>query len=270
MLKGYTSPLTPRGLSSSAPAPPWHYAGDLIAIEFWADPEVSRAWLPPGLDLDEAASGHAVALFADWQFTAKNDEYLDPARYQHREFSLLVDAHYQGSPVSWCPFVFVDNDSAMVRGLTRGYPTRLGNIYQTRTYALPSPAAAPITSGTKFGASLSSHGERLAEGRVTLHQAIGRAPAALLRPPVNRRNFPRLTAGQHNKPAVDELTLAVIDNLILIDIWVGSADLIFPEALREELHVFEPRRVGSGYRFSMSYSINDLRVLEDFTAVQKE
>ncbi|MFP3564120.1 hypothetical protein [Paraburkholderia sp. SIMBA_030] len=35
---------------------------------------------------------HAVVLFIDWQFTGEQDEYLDPARYQYREFLLLVDA----------------------------------------------------------------------------------------------------------------------------------------------------------------------------------
>jgi len=268
MLKGYTTPLTPRGQANVVSAPPWHYSGDIIAIEFWADPEVAAASLPPRLMPDEPGNGHALALFADWQFTAQNNEYLDPARYQYREFCLLVDARYQGEPVSWCPFIFVDNDAAMVRGATQGYPKKLGSIFQTRTFAAPSPAAAPMVSGTKFGASLSAHGQRLAEGRITLHQSMGRPPAILTRPTVSRRYFPRLTAGFHDKPAVDELTMGMAHKVALIDIWTGSAELMFPEAYGEELHAFEPARVGNGYRFSMSCSINDLKVLEDFTAAR--
>jgi acetoacetate decarboxylase len=37
-MKGYTSPLSPEGRASLVPAPPWHYAGDFLVIEFWAEP----------------------------------------------------------------------------------------------------------------------------------------------------------------------------------------------------------------------------------------
>ena len=269
MLKGYTPPLSTRGQANVAPVPPWHYSGDLIAIEFWSDQELSAASLPPGLKPDQAANGHALALFADWQFTAQNNEFLDPERYQFREFILLVDATYLDTPVSWCQFDFVDNDSAMARGLIQGHPKKLGSIYQTRTFAAPSAAAAPVSSGTRFAASLSAHGYRLAEGRITLHHSIGRLPAALTRPIISRRYFPRMARGFHDKPAIDELTMGVNDHLTVIDTWVGSADLIFPEVPGEELHFFEPKRMGSGYRFSMSFSISDLEILEDLTAAPR-
>lgn len=50
-----------------------------------------------GVELDKKRPGHAVALFADYQFTAQNDEYLDLARYQSRSFcvppAITVDAN---------------------------------------------------------------------------------------------------------------------------------------------------------------------------------
>ena len=42
--------------------------------------------MPPGLQPDRAANGHCNAPFYDWQFSRSNEEYLDPARYQYREF----------------------------------------------------------------------------------------------------------------------------------------------------------------------------------------
>ena len=126
-----------------------------------------------------------------------------------------------------------------------------------------------MISGTRFAASLSAHGQRLAEGRVTLHHSIDRPPAAFTRPIISRRHFPRMAKGFHDKPAVDELTMGINDNLTIIDTWVGSAELIFPEVPGEELHFFEPKRVESGYRFSMSFSIRDLETLEDLTAAPR-
>jgi len=265
MLKGYTVPLSPLGRANLVAAPPWHYSGDVIALEFWADPAAANATLPPGLTPDPASAGHVLALFVDWQFTAADDEYLDPARYQYREFYVLVDAMYKDQPVAWTPYMFVDNDSAMARGHAQGYPKRLGTVFQTRTFAAPSAASAPLALGTKLGASLSVHGQRLAEGRLTLKKAVDAPPTALLRPTVNRRYFPRLTAGRHDDPAVNELVMAVTDDLKVAGVWSGDADLKLPTAHGEELHALAPIRMGGGYRFSMSCSISDLKVLEDFT-----
>jgi hypothetical protein len=49
MLKGYTVPLSPRGIANLATKPPWHYAGTIVAVEFWTDPGAAAATLPDGL-----------------------------------------------------------------------------------------------------------------------------------------------------------------------------------------------------------------------------
>src|SRR6202012_4024771 len=102
----------------------------------------------------------------DWQFTAGEDEYLDPTRYQYREAFVLIDASWNQQPVTFCPFIFVDNDAALARGWIQGFPKRMGSIFQTRSFAAPSPAAAPVAAGSRFGASLSAHGGRLSDLRV--------------------------------------------------------------------------------------------------------
>ena len=269
MLKGYTVPLSPRGEANLVSAPPWHCSGDVIALEFWADPAAANAILPPGVKLDPQSAGHILALFVDGQFTAQGDEYLEPSRHQYREFYLLVDAIYKHQPVSWTPYCFVDNDSALARGHAQGQPKRLGSVFQTRTFAAPGAAAAPICQGARFGVSASAHGQRLAEGRVTLQREAASPPATLLRPAVNRRYFPRLAAGRHEDPAIDELVMAVHDEVKVVGTWAGDAELAFPPAHGEELRALAPLRMGPGYRFSMSASIGDLKVLEDFTVISR-
>jgi len=99
-LIGFNYPLTPKGKSTLNPPPPWYYSSDFLDVEFWAQPAAVASLLPNGLEPDPAANGHCNALFYDWQFSGDNEEYLDPARYQYREFFILVDALFEAPTFS--------------------------------------------------------------------------------------------------------------------------------------------------------------------------
>jgi hypothetical protein len=80
-LKGFSVPLSPEGRASLTPVPPWHYAGEVLAIDFVADPAAVQAVLPPHLERDPRDPGGCVAFFVAWQYASEcGDEYLDPAR----------------------------------------------------------------------------------------------------------------------------------------------------------------------------------------------
>jgi hypothetical protein len=175
----------------------------------------------------------------------------------------LVDAMYRDIPVLWCPYIYVDNDAALACGWTRGFPKKLGSIFQTRSFAAPGPAAAQVASGSRFGASLSAHGQRLAEACVTLGKPVEDGLSLLRRPTVLLRYFPRLATGYHDQPAVNELAMSITDNLTAAVAWIGKGELTFPETKGEELHALAPSRIVSGFRFSLSYSVSDLKILED-------
>lgn len=261
MLKGYTYPLSPRGQANLASAPPWHYAGDIVGVEFWAEPAATEAVLPDGLSPDPESNGRVVALFVDWQFSGQRDEYLDPVRSQYREFMILVDARWKDEPVSWCPYIYVDNDSALARGWVQGFPKKLGAVHQTRVFASPGNASPTLAAGGRFGASLSASGRILAEARVTL-RAPAEDPAALFRPTVNLRHFPRLAVGQYDRPAVHELVMAEFLDQRLADAWTGSAEISLFPAPGEELADLAPVRTGTGFRASMSYTVTGVRQLD--------
>src|ERR1700733_13947528 len=106
MLTGFNYPLTPKGQTTLNPPAPWYYSSVFLSIEYWADPDAVAALLPRGLEADRKAGGRAEAFFYDWQFSGGNEEYLDPARYQYREFFILLDALFEGRPVSYCPCIF--------------------------------------------------------------------------------------------------------------------------------------------------------------------
>jgi acetoacetate decarboxylase len=265
-LKGFTVPLTPQGQSALATLPPWHYSSDCIAVEYWTNPDAIQALLPAGVSLDPKSNGRAFFWFLDWQFTGSNDELTDPARYQYREAFALVEAVFDGKPINYCPFIFVDNDAALARGWTQGFPKKLASVYQTRTFSAPSPAAAPLAKGSRFGGSIAAHGERLATARVQLEERLSEPAAVFNRPTVMRRYFPQLAAGHWDKPPVDELTMSLTDNLAIVDVWTGSAELRLPQVMGEDMHRIAPLRVGRGFRLGMAYSVTDLRILKNYAA----
>src|ERR1700733_6919082 len=262
-LKAFTVPITPQGNSALVTAPPWHYSSDCLAIEYWANPDAVQALLPPGVALDPKSKGRAFLWFLDWQFTGSNDEVTDPARYQYREAFVLVEAVFDGKPVNYCPFIFVDNDAALARGWAQGYPKKLGSVFQTRSFSAPSAAAAPLAKGSRFGGSVAAHGERLGTARIQLEDKVGNPAAIFNRPTVMRRYFPQLSAGLHEKPAVDELTMSLTDDLAIVDVWAGSAELKIPEVQGEDLHSLAPKRIGCGYRLGVGDTGRDLRILKN-------
>lgn len=256
-LKGYSLPLSARGTANIVGAPPWHYAGDVLGAEFWTTADAAAAALPSGLTPDPVTAGHGYALFIDWQFSGEHQEYLDPDRSLYSEFLVLLDAQFRGTPVAWCPFIYVDNDAALARGWFQGFPKKLGTVKQTRAFAVPGKAAPVVGPGGTFAAGLSSSGRRLAETRVTLEKPSGTIPA-LGRPIVNLRHFPRLTAGQYANPAVHELTQSILDNPAVANAWTGTSALSFFPAPGEELADLRIVRTGVGFRGSLSYSMTDL------------
>ena len=72
MSQGYSLPLSPTGRASLVPSPPWHYVGDFVVVDYWADPAAVAAVLPPGIELEY--DGRYDAMFC---YKAKNYALYD-------------------------------------------------------------------------------------------------------------------------------------------------------------------------------------------------
>jgi hypothetical protein len=261
MLHGFSLPRTPAGTSSLVAAPPWHFAGDLLAVEFEADPAAAASLLPDGLELESA---RCAVYFIDWQFaTDTGEDYLDPCRSQYRETLFLVSARFQGEPVSFCPFIWVDQDISMVRGLAQGWPKQLGSTWISRPHPLASKAAPALAPGGRFGASLSAKDRRLAEARVTLREPDAAPPRPGFARAVIVRQFPDLASGRHQLPLVHDLVQLRSRDVQVSPVWKGEAELTILDQPGQELALLRPVRVLAGYRFSTALTVDDLTRLRD-------
>ncbi len=263
MPAGYSSPRSPLGRSSLVPAPPWHYVGTLLVVDFWADPEAAAAVLPAPLE-PHPDGGRAAAMFIDWQGCGDDGaELLDPSRSQYKEFFVTVNALYEGEEVAFCPYIWVDRDFALARGWIQGFPKKLGSIWITRTFGLDSKADPGVKEQAKFGATCAAYERRLAEATVTLEGPSESGSEHNDPTIVNARHFPRLEKGRHSEPAVNELVRSKAFDRGASEIWKGSATLELFDAPHEELSALKPVRIGSGWRFTISYSVDDLETLRE-------
>jgi hypothetical protein len=263
-LHGFTTPRTPSGRGGLVAPPPWHYVGDFLVVDFHADRDAAVSLLPAGLEPFAADPGRCAAVCVDWQsFSEGGDELTDPVRGQYHEFYLVVSALLDGAPVTFCPFIWVDQDFALTRGHIQGFPKKLGEVWMTRTFALDCVASPQLAPGSAFGASCSARGRDLARTRITLEHPSETGSLHTDPPIVNVRYFPRLAAGRHDDPAVHELVRSRSRDRAVSEIWEGTASLDLHDAPGEEHTLLAPVDVGRGYRFTFAYTVDDLETVKE-------
>ena len=264
MSNGYSLPLSPDGRANLVPPPPWHYVGDFLVVDYWADPAACAAVLPAGIEPYADDPGRAAVIFADWQScTSGQGELVDPARSQYKEAFIVVTGVLDGEVVTTCPYIWVDRDFALVRGWIQGFPKKLGSVWMTRAFGLGTLADPAIAAGSTFGGTMAANDRRLIDATVTLTGESATGPVHNAPPLVNRRHFPRLAAGHHQDPAVHELVRAMSRDRSISAIWEGDATLDFGAAPNEEHTALAPVRVGKGYRFTFAYTVDDLETIAD-------
>ena len=132
-LKGLFYPRTPTGKASIVPPVPWHYSGELITLEYRADPAKVAALLPDGFEPADEDPGAVAAIWADWQSVSDEPGHiLDPIRVQYKEMFFVVRCKFQGKHYSRCIYIWVDKEFAVLRGQHQGYPKKLGSIHMSR------------------------------------------------------------------------------------------------------------------------------------------
>ncbi|UJA19824.1 acetoacetate decarboxylase [Thermoleophilia bacterium SCSIO 60948] len=260
-LKGFSSPRSPLGRANLVGPPPWHYVGDLLVVEYWADPVAAAAVLPDGLE-PHPDGGRMAAMFIDWQSCgATGEELLDPSRSQYKEFFVTVNCLHGETEYAYCPYIWVDRDFALARGWFQGFPKKLGSVWITRSFGLDTAADPGVREGSVFAGTLAAYERRMATATVTLEGRSESGPAHTDPPIVNARHFPDLQSGHHDSPLVSDLVKSVSFDRAVSEVWEGSATLELGEAPGEELAALAPVRVGRGYRFTLGYSVNDLEPL---------
>ncbi|MGB6228940.1 MAG: acetoacetate decarboxylase family protein [Litorimonas sp.] len=241
MTKGFTPPYSVSGRSALVPDPPWHYAGRVISMEARVDPDAAASFLPATMG---AATGRAFGHWCEWQATTDGRELLDPAYALYNEFFLLLEAERDGAPALYCPFIYVDQDIALVRGQLQGWPKKLGSVNIAKSFAVDHPAAAPIRAGTRMGASVAVKDRRIAEAEWTYTGEAGARMGFLEIPTYGEVGHPTLIGGpDRGEPRLvrQDVSATAIGDLHAIDCGLRT----YPSP-NDELADLAPQATGAG------------------------
>ncbi len=246
-LNGFLFPRSATGSSSLLPVPPWHYSGDLLTIEYRADPDAVAELLPEPLEppRDDEDPGAVAFVVADWQSCSDSfDEVLDPIRLQYKEAFFVVRCRYEGKLWSRCVYIWVDKDFAMVRGHFQGYPKKLGSVHLTRPVTV-GKAGPRLEPGGRFGATLAAYDRRLATARFTITGPSTDAGFVNSLPMLHHRWLPRIESD--GTDSLDELVTVRGTDVELGPAFRGDAELELFASPVEELTRIAPREMIGGY-----------------------
>ncbi len=242
---GFMFPRSATGAASLVPAPPWHYSGTTLTLEYRADPAAVAALLPDPLEPADDDPGALAVIWADWQSCSDNGgELLDPIRSQYMEVFIVARCKYQGQHYSRCLYIWVDRDYAMVRGHHQGYPKKLGSCFLTRPVTV-GKAGPRLQPGGEFGATLAAYDRRLIDAKFTITAESEHAGFVNALPMIHNRWMPAIESD--GSDSLDELvTMSGYDGEIG-RCFTGDVELSFGSSPVEELAAIAPREVIAGY-----------------------
>ena len=243
------------------PTPPWYYVGNNLSVLYLADPEKIQQYLPEGMKAAE--SGFCMLSFIDWQTASGElpERYMQPEISQYHEALIIVQASLDGETVGYCPFIWVDNDTAVLRGHVYGYPKQLGSIAMTRVFNIDSKAAPSLKKGAKFGATAAAKNARLFDACIELEEE-DTSPFGGVRM-VTLRHFPGLNKENGYQPAIMDLVSANMYDVKIADRWKGKASLNVYSDCYPDLEAFKPLKVLGGSYHVQSHTTDDMTVVKD-------
>ena len=246
-LNGFLFPRTPAGTSSLLPAPPWHYSGEMLTVEYRTDPAAVAALLPAPLQPvhEDEDPGAVAVIFADWQSCSDaHEEVTDPVRSQYKEAFVVVRCRWNDQIWSRCVAIWVDKDFAMVRGHFQGYPKKLGSIWMTRPVTVGS-AGPRLAVGGRFGATVAANDRRLVDVQFEITGDASGAGFVNGHPMLHSRQMPAIEA--NGTDSLDDLVTMSGVNVEIGRQFVGTASVAFGASPVEELLDLTPHEMIAGY-----------------------
>lgn len=251
-LKGYSNPVSPKGIASLVEPTPHHISAEAIQVYFRLDEDLVRSYLPEGLEpVDGGLSYAYVADMVKVSDHEKDQLFLNPERTQYKEGLVGFYCQHKGIQGRYSAFVWVTQDWSAVFGQIMGWGKKIGQISMTKVHPF-NPGMGELTPGKKLRGLVSRHGQRIMDLGIELTK---REPDDSVPAYGNRtflyRYFPSTGA---EVPEVRQLLTLKLGGAKTVEVWSGKGFVNFGESDNEELLPLQPKEIVSAYYFKRGWT----------------
>lgn len=251
-LKGYSNPVSPKGLASLIEPVPHHISAEAIQIVYRIDEEVARAYLPEGLE--PVDGGLAYAYVADMMKVSATDldqPFNNPERSQYKEGLVGIYCEHKGMRGRFSAFIWVNQDWSAFFGHVMGWGKKIGHVNMTKLQHW-NPGVPPFGPGTKLRGTVDRHGRRLLDIGIELEEQLpDEGIPAYGHRTFLYRYFPG--TGPDAKEVRQLLTLP-LENARTIDCWRGKGFVNLGDSDNEELLPLKPLEIVDAYYFKRGWT----------------
>ncbi len=258
-MKPYTHFLTPNGKGSVVEEGPWSYGADYIAVYFRAEKEGLAKLIPDSLEVVDGTVSAYIARIVGVSESNPDAYFLDPAQTVYHEAGIAVACKYGDKRGFFCPCMWVDNDTSLIRGWINGHPKKLADRILTSWLHPLNPLVGGPRPGVNVSGFCTRHGDRLLTLQIKLQKQGGSSDLANFGSPFALRHFPPTHESQTNVNEVVELIRysAKVEN-----VWVGDGEVRLGSSPSEELEYIRPSEVLRGVSYSTGFTIRGAKVLK--------
>ena len=255
-IDAFTLPITRSGLSQIVPPPPWVYAIEMIGVKAHFNQSKLKDLVPQPLETFDGEGFVYIAKIYTVSGNRWEMLYEDPEETKYMETVVALKARYKNSIYTYFPYMWVDKDLPLVRGLLLGYPKKLAIISMSEFHKLLENYSGP-SSGIKMGGYALRNGKEIIRIKITLREKTD-SPPIPFGPIIQFRRFPSVIEGTD----VYELGQVVSSDFKVGEIWKGEGELKLNDSVNDELGLLEVDKIDGGYYFTWAFKQLGIKILE--------
>ena len=251
----WSTPFTRSGRSTLVPKGPWTYAITGLGASYRAEESALSEVVPKPLKVVDGEVFTYVVEIVTYSPHASELVVEAPDQLYYHEGAFFVKVEYGGRLYAYCPFMWVDSDISLLRGLLVGWPKKLARVALTKLHPL-LPGFERPRRGLRLGGYVARAGSALYRVRVSLESDESSSTLPLLteHPFVLARYFAGVAPGT---ATVNELLEVQAE--VEVKSWRGVGEVVVVGGVNDELESLKPVSDAVGYYFNMLHMLLRLR-----------
>ncbi|AOL17879.1 acetoacetate decarboxylase [Sulfolobus sp. A20] len=240
----FTAPLSTSGKSSLVPPPPWIYGIENISAHVYFNVNSILDFIPKPLDVEDGEGWIYIASIISTSERNLDMLYEEPELTQYMEWAIAVKVKFNDNYYTFFPFMWVDKDFALYRGIILGYPKKFAKVEMSRFNPMLKGYSEP-KEGVRIGGYSVRGGEKLMKMVIELKDKVNKIPFPF-GPIVQFRRFPSIIEGTD----VFELVQVVAEAEVK-EGWKGDVvKLELNGGINDEVEKFKVEKVLGGYYYN--------------------